>query len=76
MNNFQYFSIVFFLLFNKAIDITNSKLISRAAQVKKFSILPRDFSIATGELGPTLKLRRPIVHKIYETLINDIYKQE
>jgi long-chain-fatty-acid--CoA ligase ACSBG len=57
-----------------AIDKANEKSISNAAKVRKFTILPRDFSLATGELGPTLKLRRPIVHKMYENIIEKMYQ--
>ena len=56
-----------------AISKANSKAISNAAKIQKFRIIPRDFSIATGELGPTLKLRRQIVLKMYEILIADMY---
>ena len=59
--------------FFKAIKRTNEKCQSRAAKVQKFIILKRDFSIANGELGPTLKLRRPIVHKMYLEEINQVY---
>jgi long-chain acyl-CoA synthetase len=34
---------------------------SRFEQLKRFAILPRDFTIADGELTPTLKLRRRVV---------------
>ena len=57
-----------------AITKANQKSISNAAKVQKFTILPQDFSIATGELGPTLKLRRPIVFKMYESLIEKMYQ--
>ena len=57
-----------------AIKRANAKAISRAACVQKFSILPKDFSITTEELGPTLKLKRPVVVKKYENIIDEMYK--
>ena len=35
----------------------------RVEQIKRFAILPRDFSQEEGELTPTLKLRRKVVHE-------------
>ena len=52
----------------------NKKAVSRAAYVQKFLILPRDFSLGNGELGPTLKLRRPIIVKMYSSVIESMYK--
>ncbi|XP_053405562.1 long-chain-fatty-acid--CoA ligase ACSBG2-like isoform X2 [Mercenaria mercenaria] len=57
------------------IDKANDKSISRAARVQKWSILGADFSIPGGELGPTLKLRRPIVVKKYEKTIEGFYAE-
>lgn len=60
---------------DKAIKKANTKAISRAATVQKFAIIPRDFSVATGELGPTLKLKRHVVHKMYSDLIDSVYNE-
>lgn len=60
----------------KGIDKANERAISRAQKIQKWSILPRDFSIPGGELGPTMKLRRPIVHKMYAKTIDAFYADE
>ena len=55
-------------------DKVNKKTVSRAACVQKWMILPTDLSIPTGELGPTLKLKRFDFYKKYENAINKLYK--
>lgn len=60
----------------KGVKAANEASASRAAKVQKFTILPRDFSLFNGELGPTLKLRRPIVSKMYTSTIDDLYSDE
>lgn len=54
----------------------NAKAVSRASVVQKFTILPKDFSIVTEELGPTLKLKRQVVTKKYEDTIETMYQSE
>jgi long-subunit acyl-CoA synthetase (AMP-forming) len=62
------------LFFNlKAINRANLNSISSAARVQKFCVIRKDFSLASGELGPTLKLKRPVIHKKYEELIERMY---
>lgn len=56
-----------------AIDAAN-RTVSRAEAIKVFRILPRDFTETTGELTPSLKVKRQIVHKSYATEIADIYR--
>ncbi|XP_063995713.1 very long-chain-fatty-acid--CoA ligase bubblegum isoform X2 [Diachasmimorpha longicaudata] len=58
----------------KAIERMNLQATSNAQRVQKFTILPHDFSIPTGELGPTLKLKRGTVMKQYEDFIEEMYK--
>jgi long-chain acyl-CoA synthetase len=45
----------------------------RVEQIKRFAILPRDFSQEEGELTPTLKLRRKVVHEHFADEIERLY---
>ncbi len=45
----------------------------RVEQIKRFTILPRDFSQEEGEVTPTLKLRRKIVHQHFAEQIEQLY---
>jgi long-chain acyl-CoA synthetase len=45
----------------------------RVEQIKRFAILPRDFSQEEGELTPTLKLRRKVVHEHFAAEIEQLY---
>lgn len=59
---------------SKEIDRLNLNF-SNPEQIKKFSILPRDFSIDEGELTPTLKIRRKQINDNWLTIINDMYDE-
>ncbi|MEC9273626.1 MAG: long-chain fatty acid--CoA ligase [Candidatus Neomarinimicrobiota bacterium] len=54
------------------IDEMNLKF-SSPEQIKKFTILPRDFSIDDGELTPTLKIRRKVINDNWAEEINNMY---
>ncbi|MFC6020519.1 AMP-dependent synthetase/ligase [Plantactinospora solaniradicis] len=55
-----------------AVDEAN-KGVSRAEAIKQFRILPRDFTEATGELTPSMKVKRNVVEKTYSAEIAEIY---
>ncbi len=55
-----------------AVDEAN-KAVSAAEAIRKFRILPVDFSENTGELTPTLKLKRAVVAKSFSGEIEAIY---
>ncbi|CAG0886457.1 unnamed protein product [Cyprideis torosa] len=59
--------------FEDGIARANHHATSQAQKVQKFKILSRDFSIPTGELGPTMKLKRPVVQKMYQKEIDSMY---
>jgi len=46
---------------------------ARIEQVKRFRILDRDLSQATGELTPTLKVKRGVVYDKYATELAELY---
>ena len=50
----------------------NSKF-SNPEQIKKFTILPRDFTIDDGELTPTLKIRRKQIRENWVDVIDSMY---
>jgi long-chain-fatty-acid--CoA ligase ACSBG len=56
-----------------AIERVNQKATSRAQKIQKITILPADFSVATGELGPTMKVKRRVVESKYSELIERMY---
>ena len=47
--------------------------LARFQQVKKFTLLPRAFSVEMGELTPTMKLRRSIIEANYRDEIEGMY---
>ena len=70
--NFFYFSKVM-LAIQQGIDRANASAVSNAARVQRWTILPNDVSVAGGELGPTLKLKRFVFNKKYEEAIENLY---
>ena len=55
------------------VDRANSLATSNAQRVGKFSVLPRDFSLPGGELGPTLKIKRHVVLRKNEAAVERMY---
>jgi len=58
----------------KAVDETNSHF-ARVEQLKKFKVLPRNFTIEDGELTPTLKVKRNVVHEHFADEIESMYQE-
>jgi long-chain-fatty-acid--CoA ligase ACSBG len=59
--------------FERGMAEANHNATSRAQKVQKYAIIPRDFSERGGELTPTLKVKRSIVHEMYEETIEAFY---
>ncbi|HVA75213.1 MAG TPA: long-chain fatty acid--CoA ligase [Acidimicrobiales bacterium] len=56
----------------QVVDSVNARR-SQAESVRKFRILPRDLTAASGELTPTMKVKRFVVYSRYAGLIDGMY---
>jgi len=59
-------------LIGEIVDKTNAKY-AQVEQVKKFAILDHDLSQETGELTPTLKVKRNVVNEKYQGIFDSLY---
>lgn len=59
----------------EAVDEANADL-AKIEQVKKFAILERELSQEEGELTPTLKLKREVVHDHFSEEIDGLYDDD
>ena len=50
-----------------------NKAVSRAESIRRFRILPTDFTEQTGHLTPSLKVRRNVVMKDFADEIEALY---
>ena len=56
----------------EAVDAANAT-VSQAEQIRKFTVLPQDFSLESGHLTATLKLRRNAVIADYSAEVEKLY---
>jgi long-chain acyl-CoA synthetase len=59
-------------LIQQEVDRANANY-ARVEQIKRFVILDHDLSIETGELTPTLKVKRNVVNQRYGELFESLY---
>jgi long-chain acyl-CoA synthetase len=59
-------------LIQQAVDRANAR-VSRPEQVKKFVLLPEQWTPQGGQLTPTLKLRREVIVTRHRRLLDDLY---
>jgi long-chain acyl-CoA synthetase len=59
-------------LFQDAFDTINAELGSWET-IKKFQLLPEDFTPENGLLTPSLKVKRRAVEAVYESVLNEFY---
>ena len=61
--------------YQKIVDDVNRNL-ARFETIKKFRLLPESFSIAGGELTPTLKVKRRVVERRHQEVLASMYTEE
>jgi long-chain acyl-CoA synthetase len=54
------------------LDAANANY-AQVEQIKKFAILPRDFTLEAGEMTPSLKLKRNVVYDKFAEAFEDLY---
>jgi len=59
--------------FNDGTEVANSKTTSRAQRISKWTLLETDFTEPTGELTPTLKLKRSVAAANHSKKIEEMY---
>ena len=55
---------------------TKNKELASYETIKRYVIAERDFSEATGELTPTLKVKRKVVSEIYKAHLDALYDEK
>ena len=60
-------------LYAQVVDHVNATL-AQFERIKKFHLLPREFTLDAGELTPTLKVKRRVVEERYREEIEELYR--
>lgn len=60
-------------LIDEGIKRANDRVISKAQNIIKWKLIEGDFTEAAGDLTPTLKLKRSVVNKKYDAIIEEFY---
>ena len=63
------------LLFQRIVDGINADH-PGFSQIRKHTLLPREFTLADGELTPTLKIKRFEIGRLYRSVIDGMYPVE
>ncbi len=51
-----------------------NKFFNQVEQIKKFKLLPDEWSVDTGEMTPKLSMRRKVIQEKYQTLVDEMYQ--
>ncbi len=62
-------------IFEKELEVVN-KYLSKWEKIKEFRLLSKSWSVETGELAATLKMKRKFILSKYSEIIMDIYRND
>ena len=62
-------------LFQGAVDAVNATL-APFETIKRFALIPSEFTVAGGELTPTLKVKRRVVEERWRSVIEKLYEED
>lgn len=62
-------------IYSKEIRSFSRELASHE-KIRDFRLIPREFTVETGELTPTLKVKRRVIEEKYGDLIEDIFSED
>lgn len=57
------------------LEVINQRL-APVEQIKRFSLLPHEFSVDSGEFTPTMKVKRKFVNQKYQSVIEKMYGKD
>jgi len=66
----------FLKMVQAGVDRYNKRAVSRAQHVQKFTVLSGEFTVDSGELTPTMKLKRKIVNEKFSAQIEAMYPDD
>ena len=58
--------------YQKVVNVMNRSF-GKTEQIKRFRLVPEEWSLQTGELTPTLKIKRRFIKEKYKDVIEEIY---
>ena len=53
-----------------------NKNLDRQEKIRRFALLPRDFTIEDDEITPSLKVKRKVIDRKYKDIIDELYADE
>merc|ERR1712059_202431 len=59
----------------EGMERANSRAVSNVAKIKRWAVIPREFSVEGGELSPSLKMKRFYVAEMYKDTISSMYTE-